>query len=99
MTSDIYRKATDSLSKLVRRRPAIFRAVTILSGDAESAWAALDGPPWKQFSLDLEGNAHSEYGVAQASGAIVVIRPDHIHGYAAPLDAASDVADYFAGFI
>ncbi|KAK6205728.1 hypothetical protein LQW54_008308 [Pestalotiopsis sp. IQ-011] len=79
----MYRKATDSLPELVRRRPAMFRAVTILSGDAGN----------------LEGKAHSEYGVAPPSGAIVVIGPDPILGYAAPLDAASDVADDFAGFM
>ncbi|ETS80532.1 hypothetical protein PFICI_08061 [Pestalotiopsis fici W106-1] len=99
MTSGNYRIAADSLSKLVDRRPAMFHALTIIKGDTGGAWAALGGPAWGKFYLDLEGKTHSEYGVEQSLGAIVVIRPDHILAYAASLDSAGDIATYFNSFI
>lgn len=99
ITSERFRIAADLLAKVVQRRPAMFRAVTIIKGDTGSAWAALGGPAWGQFYLDLEGKTHSEYGVDPSLGAIAIIRPDHILGYAAGLDSVSDIAIYFDGFI
>uniref|UniRef100_A0A8H7NPN7 FAD-binding domain-containing protein n=1 Tax=Bionectria ochroleuca TaxID=29856 RepID=A0A8H7NPN7_BIOOC len=46
-----------------------------------------------------EGMRHSEYGVDQTTGAIVIIRPDHILGFAVSLDQGCKVADYFNQFV
>ncbi|PYH35216.1 pentachlorophenol 4-monooxygenase [Aspergillus neoniger CBS 115656] len=44
-------------------------------------------------------SAHAAYTVSDSNGAVVIVRPDGILGYATQLDEASSVREYFAGFI
>ncbi|KAH8892957.1 hypothetical protein GQ53DRAFT_822456 [Thozetella sp. PMI_491] len=67
----------------------------VLSGNV---WDAFGGPAVGRLFFDPEGQAHSQYGVSVQTGAIAVIRPDGVLGFATSLDGLDEVENYFAGF-
>ncbi|CAG9977247.1 unnamed protein product [Clonostachys byssicola] len=99
LTRDRFAYLHEQLETLGSRHEGMVRLITLIQGSAGSAWQVLKGPPIGRFYFDGDGSAHSEYGVDQTTGAVVVIRPDHILGFAASLDQGSKVADYFDQFV
>ncbi|KAJ6789981.1 hypothetical protein PWT90_02937 [Aphanocladium album] len=69
--------------------------VTIVVGAGSSAWALLDGPAVGNLYFDVQSHAHERYGVYEGLGAIVVVRPDGMVGFAAPLAEVEAVEDFF----
>lgn len=43
---------------------------------------------------DVDHTAHSRYGITPSQGGVLVVRPDGILGYAAPLDHGGDIGKY-----
>lgn len=99
LTRDRFGGLRDQLENLASRHKGMVRFITLIQGSAGSAWQVFKGPPIGRFYFDGDGSAHSEYGVDQTTGAIVIIRPDHILGFAASLDQGCKVADYFNQFV
>lgn len=48
---------------------------------------------------DVKDSAYVVYGISTDSGAIVVLRPDVIFGYATNIDRPQDVSHHFRGFV
>jgi phenol 2-monooxygenase len=78
----------------IKERTQMIRLATIIASPVGSAWAAFGGPAPGHLYFDFDGSAHSRYGVSLSSGAVVVIRPDGIIGYATGLDGGDGVAAY-----
>lgn len=98
-TRTIFPTLRQKLSKLEARHRGLLQLVTLLARTAGSGWMATGGPPLGKFYFDSNGMAHSEFGVDEASGALVVIRPDGILGFATGLDNPQGVDDFFGQFI
>jgi phenol 2-monooxygenase len=78
--------------------PSAFRLLTIIAGSASQANEALGVPSFGHAYYDLDHSAHVKYGISPQAGAVIVLRPDGIFGFAATLDRGKDVGDYFNGF-
>jgi len=99
LTQARYAELREPAAKLAGRHKGMLRLVTLLFGSAGGAWAALNGAAVGRFYFDSDGQAHSAFGIDQSSGALVVIRPDHILGFAAGLDDMDKIAGYFDEFV
>lgn len=77
------------------KRSHIINTSTILLGNVCGAWDAFDGPALGRLYYDNDSRAHSSYGVYSEAGGIFVIRPDGIFAFAAGLDEAHLVEEYF----
>ncbi|KPM42379.1 hypothetical protein AK830_g4175 [Neonectria ditissima] len=99
LTSIKFPALREKLPKVAGRHYGMIRLVTLMIGAAGSGWVALDGPALGKLYFDPNGAAHSEYGVDGTSGAIVVIRPDGILGFATGLDEVDEVEEYFLQFV
>lgn len=51
------------------------------------------------FYYDGRYAAYDRYSISTTGGGIVVLRPDGLVGYAAPMDDTKSIADFFNGFI
>ncbi|KAH7030611.1 FAD binding domain-containing protein [Microdochium trichocladiopsis] len=86
---------TGGLGKTPRE---MLNMATLFVGVAANAWDALGGPAIGRLYFDHDGDAHSKYCISLDDGAIVVIRPDGVFGFAARLHELAKVKDYFEGF-
>ncbi|KIW96711.1 uncharacterized protein Z519_02102 [Cladophialophora bantiana CBS 173.52] len=75
------------------------RLVTIIAGNKPQADEALGAARFGDAYYDHDSMAHARYGASVGSGAVVVVRPDGIVGFAAPLDCGPDLGAYFARFL
>ena len=73
--------------------------LTILAGFEADGNSALGGERFGAMYQDFDSTAHLRYGIPTSEGAIVVVRPDSILGFATGLEQWSEVEDYFAGFM
>ncbi|PYI07026.1 pentachlorophenol 4-monooxygenase [Aspergillus sclerotiicarbonarius CBS 121057] len=68
------------------------------------AQAVAGGDQWYQIPkigrlyYDAERSAHTAYTVSDSTGAVAIVRPDGLLGYATRLDDLSHVEEYFRGF-
>ncbi|GKT63121.1 pentachlorophenol 4-monooxygenase [Colletotrichum tofieldiae] len=83
---------------LATRYFSVLKLSTIIAGSTSSAWEVFDGPGMGKLYFDPEGAAHCLYGVSLNSGAVVVIRPDGIMGFATALNESDKLEEYFKGF-
>jgi phenol 2-monooxygenase (NADPH) len=79
----------------VRRWSKICRMSTIMVGTTGCPWDAFNGPAIGNLYFDKDFQAHDRYGIYPEHGAILIIRPDGIFGFAAPLTELTKVGDYF----
>ncbi|KAK6858654.1 hypothetical protein PG995_005218 [Apiospora arundinis] len=70
---------------------------TVIIGVTGNSWDAFDGPAIGRLYFDPEGEAHARYCISLDDGAIVVIRPDGVFGFAARLQELAKVRKYFDG--
>ncbi|EKG18959.1 Monooxygenase FAD-binding protein [Macrophomina phaseolina MS6] len=89
------REALALETSFAKRYAHIVDLITIVPGIAYSAWTALEGPAIGKMLLDPDFQAHERYGVLHESGAIVVLRPDTVLGFAADFDCVEEVDKYF----
>ena len=96
-----FRKYLDGNSSFTTFAPeGMVRFATIMVGTAPQSEVALGGV--KRFGdvfFDVDSSAHEKYYVAVEAGAVVVLRPDGILGYAAGLMEGEAVGEYFRGFV
>lgn len=78
---------------------SMVRSMTVVAQRPAGGDQRFNIPTVGRLYYDPEGSAHAAYTVADSNGAVVIIRPDGILGYATQLDGASSVQEYFAGFI
>lgn len=83
------------LNRTVEQRKVLIRLATISASLAGNAWAAFGGPAVGKLYFDFDGSAHARYGVGTTSGAVVVIRPDGIIGFATRVDNIEGILMYF----
>jgi phenol 2-monooxygenase len=76
----------------------LLNMATLIVGYVGSAWDAFEGPAVGKLYYDSAAQAHDCYGVSRETGAIVVLRPDGILGFAAGLDNVSEVEKFFYSF-
>jgi len=80
------------------RHSSRLRMATLLVGYVGGAWDSFQGPAVGRLYLDPEGRAHDSYGISREGGAIVLLRPDGILGFAASLDQLAEVESFFDSF-
>ncbi|PWY91630.1 pentachlorophenol 4-monooxygenase [Aspergillus sclerotioniger CBS 115572] len=92
--------AIQELQKLQERLPSeMLRFITVV------AQAVGGGDQWYQIPkigrlyYDAERSAHTAYTVSDSTGAVAIVRPDGLLGYATRLDDLSHVEEYFSGFV
>lgn len=73
--------------------------ITIVAGAVHGFDEVLPVPKFGSAYWDVSQNAHREYNISMALGTIVVLRPDGILGFVAPLDAFHSVRTYFKSII
>lgn len=94
------RAAVDSENGLLNMLPgALHRMLTIISGNATNADAALGVERFGDACYDVDNSAHVKYGFSVRRGGIVVLRPDGILDTAADLDDSESIVRYFSGFV
>ncbi|KZT70540.1 hypothetical protein DAEQUDRAFT_725483 [Daedalea quercina L-15889] len=96
------RQYVDSAESFARTLADVFQFVTVVRGEGVMQPAeAIGVPPLGKMAYDHTGDAYDKYGVRTGEGALVVLRPDGIVGFAAPLalDGIRAVGLYFEGFV
>ncbi|KIX93745.1 uncharacterized protein Z520_10651 [Fonsecaea multimorphosa CBS 102226] len=73
--------------------------LTIIAGNKPQADEALGVSRFGDAYYDHDSSAHDRYGVSVERGAVVVIRPDGIVGFATALESGPDLGEYFARFL
>lgn len=93
-------RAMETLKQFSECLPrSMVRSMTVVAQRPAGGDQRFNIPTVGRLYYDPEGSAHAAYTVADSNGAVVIIRPDGILGYATQLDGASSVQEYFAGFI
>lgn len=87
-----------SASFTYKMHPEAIRLLTIIAGSANQASEVLGTPAFGNAYYDLDHSAHIKYGISPQAGAVVVLRPDGIFGFATTLDRGRQLGDYFDGF-
>ena len=90
----------DASAGLAQRvKPDAFRLLTIIAGTANQADEVLGVSAFGNAYYDLDHSAHVKYGISPQAGAVAVLRPDGIMGFATTLDRGREVGDYFGRFV
>jgi phenol 2-monooxygenase len=79
-----------------RAHPDAVRFVTIISGVKNQGEAALGVERFGNLYYDADNSVHGKYGVSEGSGAVVVLRPDGILGFAVSLMGGEELESYFS---
>jgi len=77
----------------------IVRFLTLIAGSFGGGNNLFKTPRIGKFYFDPEYAAHGRYAISTTQGAIVVLRPDGILGYASTLDDTVSIGAFFAGFV
>jgi phenol 2-monooxygenase (NADPH) len=87
-------------SRLLETLPkALYRILTIISGNAMNPDAVLGTKRFGDAYYDVDSSAHEKYGISINCGGIVVLRPDGILGTAANLNDWESIVRYFSAFM
>ncbi|GKZ25345.1 hypothetical protein AbraCBS73388_000811 [Aspergillus brasiliensis] len=98
-TRESLTQAVEKLRQLSQSLPrSMFRSITVVAQRPAGGDQRFCIPTIGRLYYDPEGSAHAAYTVSDSKGAVAIVRPDGILGYAAQLDKASSVHEYFAGF-
>ncbi|KAH9933939.1 FAD binding domain-containing protein [Fomitopsis serialis] len=96
------RQHVDSEASFTRTLADVFVFLSIVRSEGVLQPAeALGVSPLGKMAYDHSGDAYDKYGVRAAEGALVVLRPDGIVGFVAPLDmdGMQAVGRYFQTFV
>ncbi|KAJ5643727.1 uncharacterized protein N7484_006234 [Penicillium longicatenatum] len=92
--------AVVGLLKLQSTLPkGMVRFLTLIAGSFGGGNSLFGTPRIGRFYFDPEYSAHGRYAISTTQGAVVVLRPDGILGYATTLDDTTSIGAFFAGFI
>jgi len=94
-----YLDSPDSFTK--RLTGNAFEFLTIIAGSGLQADETLGVEKFGNAYYDAQGSAFARYGIssAEGQGAVVVVRPDGILGFAAGLDRGDEVGAYFDAIV
>ncbi|RAH61439.1 hypothetical protein BO85DRAFT_391320 [Aspergillus piperis CBS 112811] len=99
-TGERLTRAVKTVKQLIECLPrSMARSITLVAQRPAGGDQRFSIPTIGRLYYDPEGSAHAAYRVSDSNGAVVIIRPDGILGYAAQFDEANSVQEYFAGFI
>ena len=73
--------------------------ITLIAGPGLQADEVLGVERFGDAFYDVDGTAHVRYGIAVDEGAVVILRPDGILGFAAGLHEGANLAEYLETFI
>ncbi|KAL8796565.1 MAG: hypothetical protein Q9182_007357 [Xanthomendoza sp. 2 TL-2023] len=92
---------TTNQSFLYRFPASRFRFLTVVQtpNDNGAAEEKLRGEAFGTIVYDVDGSAHSRYGIDVAKGAVVVVRPDGVVGTVAGLGEGERLGVYFQGIL
>ena len=76
-----------------------FAFITVIAGPGLQADEVLGVERFGNAFYDVDEMAHVRYGVAADEGAVIVLRPDGILGFAAGLHEGAKLAEYPETFI
>ena len=94
------RSYLDSPKSFMKRAHAnAIRFLTIISGVKIQGEVSLGVKRFGNVYYDGDNSAHSKYGISEGSGGVVILRPDGIFGFAAPLSRGEDISSYFSNII
>ncbi|OBZ67165.1 3-hydroxybenzoate 4-monooxygenase [Grifola frondosa] len=94
------RTDVNATTSFMRTLMPVFSFLTILRGEQALETAETIGvQPLGKVVYDCTGDAYAKYGVDDSQGVIVVLRPDAIVGFIAPLNGAGALNDYFSAFV
>ena len=94
------RSHLDSAQSFTKKAHAhAIRFLTIISGVKRQGEVTLGVERFGNVYYDADNSAHDKYGISEVLGGLVVLRPDGIIGFAAPLIRGEDVCAYFFQFI
>lgn len=100
VTRDNLSRSVPKLEALQSTLPTnMIRFTTLSAGSVDDGDSAFGNPRVGSIYYDQDRSAHERYSIATAKGAVVVLRPDGILGYATSLDDIDGVKDFFTGFV
>ncbi|GLI73921.1 hypothetical protein PoHVEF18_002153 [Penicillium ochrochloron] len=100
ITRDNLSRSVPKLEALQSTLPTnMIRFITLSAGSVDDGDSAFGNPRVGSIYYDQDRSAHERYSIATAKGAVVVLRPDGILGYATSLDDIDEVKDFFTGFV
>jgi phenol 2-monooxygenase len=91
------RTQLDSDDFRVKQWSKICRTSTIMVGTTGCPWDTFDGPAIGNLYFDKDLHAHDRYGIYPEHGGVVILRPDGIFAFAAPLTELDRVDSFFGG--
>ena len=91
-----YLDGANSFTKLLV--PA-YNLLTIVAGPGLQPDEALGVEKFGNAYYDVDHSAHNRYGITASQGGVVVLRPDGILAFAAPLDQGERIGQYLDGVI
>lgn len=100
VTRDTMCRSVPKLNALRATLPdKMIRFITLSAGSIDDGDSAFGNPRVGNIYYDQDRSAHERYSIATAKGAVVVLRPDGILGYATSLGDIDGVKDFFADFV
>jgi phenol 2-monooxygenase len=100
VTRDVMSKSVPMLEALQSTLAKdMVRFITLAAGSVDDGDSTFGNPRVGNIYYDQDRSAHERYSIATSKGAVVVLRPGGILGYATSLDDINGVKDFFAGFV
>ena len=93
------REYLDGPQSFTARLTEAFTFITVIAGPGLQADEVLGVERFGDAFYDLDESAHVRYGIAADEGAVVILRPDGILGFAAGLHEGAKLAEYLETFI
>ncbi|PWY94667.1 pentachlorophenol 4-monooxygenase [Aspergillus sclerotioniger CBS 115572] len=99
-TKNSLTRGVEALKQLSETLPrGMLRFFTVVAQSPAGGDQIFDIPKIGRLYYDSERSAHTAYTISDANGAVVIVRPDGILGYATRLEDTSSIPGYFAGFV
>lgn len=89
----------DGAKNFCKRLTIAFNFITIIAGPGVQPDEVLGVNRFGEAFYDIDESAHARYGVAVEEGAIAVLRPDGILGFAAGLGQGAELGGYLETFV
>jgi len=93
------REYLDGPQSFTARLTEAFTVITVIAGPGLQADEVLGVERFGDAFYDVDESAHVRYGIAADEGAVLVLRPDGILGFAAGLHEGAKVAEYLETFV
>ena len=95
----VFREYLDGPQSFTAHLTDAFTFITVIAGPGLQADEVLGVERFGDAFYDVDETAHVRYGIAADEGAVVILRPDGILGFAAGLHEGAKLAEYLETFI